>query len=226
MNNELIDWPKRCLRAALVALSLGAVSACGTAMKPEDFASSQPRLEIERFFNGKVKAWGIFEDRFGKVRRQFTVDIQGTWDGRQLVLDERFLYSDGERQQRIWTIDKSGEHNYTGTAGDVIGVAQGKSYGNALNWTYDMNLKVGDDTWKVRFDDWMFLQPGGVLLNRAVVRRWGIVIGSVTLAFAREDMLNASIAGNAEAANSNDGKRDGVYRELLGPATAVPGRQN
>ena len=187
MNDAMMSRTARCLRAALIALSLVAISACGTAMKPEDFANTQPRLEIESFFDGKVRAWGIFEDRFGKVRRQFTVDVDGTWDGRQLVLDEHFLYSDGERERRIWTITKTGEYTYTGTAGDVIGTAQGKSSGNALNWSYDMNLKVGDDTWKVRFDDWMFLQPDGVLLNRAVVRRWGIVIGSVTLAFARAE---------------------------------------
>ena len=191
--------PAQSLRATLIALSLFVLSACGTAMKAEDFANSQPRLEIETFFAGKVKAWGMFEDRFGKVRRQFTVDIDGTWDGRQLVLDERFLYSDGERERRVWTIVKTGEHTYTGTAGDVIGTAQGKSYGNALNWAYDMNLKVDDGTWKVSFDDWMFLQPDGVLLNRAVVRRWGIVIGSVTLAFARNDRLADSGAAATES---------------------------
>ena len=200
MIEALKGRPAQSLRATLIALSLFVLSACGTAMKAEDFANSQPRLEIETFFAGKVKAWGMFEDRFGKVRRQFTVDIDGAWDGRQLVLDERFLYSDGEREQRVWTIVKTGEHTYTGTAGDVIGTAQGKSYGNALNWAYDMNLKVDDGTWKVSFDDWMFLQPDGVLLNRAVVRRWGIVIGSVTLAFARADKLDVSGPTGTETA--------------------------
>jgi hypothetical protein len=200
MIEALKRRPAQSLRATLIALSLFVLSACGTAMKAEDFANSQPRLEIETFFAGKVKAWGMFEDRFGKVRRQFTVDIDGTWDGRQLVLDERFLYSDGERERRVWTIVKTGEHTYTGTAGDVIGTAQGKSYGNALNWAYDMNLKVDDGTWKVSFDDWMFLQPDGVLLNRAVVRRWGIVIGSVTLAFARADKLDGSGPTGTESA--------------------------
>lgn len=178
---------ERGLRAALALLSLVLVSACGTSMKPEDFANRQPRLQIEEFFAGKTKAWGIFEDRFGNLRREFVVDIDGAWDGRTLTLDERFVYSDGEKDRRVWTITKHDQHTYTGAAGDVIGTAQGKSYGNALNWSYDMNLKVGGDTWKVRFDDWMFLQPGGVLLNRAVVRRWGIAIGTVTLAFARAD---------------------------------------
>ena len=83
------------------------------------------------------------------------------------------------------------DNTYTGTAGDVIGVAQGRAFGNALNWSYRMNLKVGDGTWKVAFDDWMFLQPQGVLLNRAVVSKWGIELGQVQLAFSKP---NARVA--------------------------------
>jgi len=43
-----------------------------------------------------------------------------------------------------------------------------------------------DGRWKVRFDDWMFLQSDGVLINRAYVYRWGIQIGSVTIVFKRQ----------------------------------------
>jgi hypothetical protein len=100
-----------------------------------------------------------------------------------LILDERFIYSDGEREQRVWTIDKQDDNNYSGTAGGVVGVAQGKSFGNALNWAYDFNLKVGDSTFQVHFNDWMFLQPDGMMLNKAEVSKWGVHLGTVTLAF-------------------------------------------
>ena len=187
MTGWTISKAGRGLRAALTVMSLIAISACGTTMKPEDFANRQPRLHLEEFFAGKVKAWGIFEDRFGNLRRQFVVDIDGVWDSRKLILDERFVYSDGQKDRRVWTIEKVDEHTYTGVAGDVIGIARGKNYGNVLNWSYDMNLKVGGDTWKVRFDDWLFLQPGGVVLNRAVVTKWGVEIGQVQLAFSKPD---------------------------------------
>jgi hypothetical protein len=32
----------------------------------------------------------------------------------------------------------------------------------------------------------MWLQPGGVLINRATVSRWGLEIGTVTLFFRRD----------------------------------------
>lgn len=152
-------------------------------------SQSKPELKIEQYFDGKVYAWGIFEDRFGKIRRQFIVEIDGTWDGKQLILDEHFLYNDGERAQRVWTITPQEANSFEGTAGDILGSASGKQSGNALNWRYTMDLPVGDSSWRVDFDDWMLLQQGGVLLNRAWVKKWGFTLGTVSLSFMRGDQL-------------------------------------
>ena len=167
-----------------IAFALVALSGC-TDMKPTDFSDTRPVLRIEDYFDGQTKAWGIFEDRFGDLRRQFVVDIQGTWDGTELVLDERFLYSDGESNRRVWTIRKIDDHNYEGSADDVIGTAKGQAYGNALNWRYDMDLNIGESTLRVHFNDWMFLQEDGILVNRARVSKFGIEIGEVTLFFQK-----------------------------------------
>lgn len=183
MVNGFLGWTKL-LRPATIVLAMAAVlSGCAASMKPEDFANKQPRFVIEDYFAGKTKAWGMFQDRFGTLKREFVVDITGTWDGKQLVLDERFLYSDGERETRVWTIQKQDYNNYSGTAGGVIGIAKGKSFGNALNWAYDFDLKVGNGTLRVHFNDWMFLQPDGMMLNVAEVSKFGIHLGTVTLAF-------------------------------------------
>jgi|TARA_B110000879_G_C10928570_1_gene414994 hypothetical protein len=154
-------------------------------MRPENFKDSEPKLVLFDYFKGKTSAWGIFEDRFGNVRRQFQVDIEGQVKGNEITLDERFQYDDGEKDQRIWQIRKTGDHTFEGTADDVIGIAKGTVQGNALNWTYDLNLKVGDTSYKVHFDDWMFLQPGGVMINRAQLSKWGVDIGEVTLFFKK-----------------------------------------
>ena len=100
-------------------------------MKPEDFKNQKPRLIIEEYLSGNVKAWGILQNRSGKVTRQFSADLNGKWDGKQLILDEKFIWNDGEIQNRQWTIDKIDDHNYEGTAGDVVGKAKGYSYGPA-----------------------------------------------------------------------------------------------
>lgn len=180
-------------RLAAAILSIVLLNGC-QGMVPSDFAGTEPRLLIEEYFQGKTRAWGLFEDRFGTLRRQFTVDIDGTWDGEVLVLDEHFEYSDGEKDRRVWRIRKTGDHTYEGSADDIIGTASGEAQGNAFNWRYRMDLTVGDGSWRVTFDDWMFLQPDGVLLNRARVSKFGIEVGTVTLAFSKRDDEDGAFA--------------------------------
>lgn len=177
-------WIGGLLALVLLIATTATLTGCGN-MKPEDFASAEPKFVLEEYFPGKTYAWGIFVDRFGTMRRQFRVEIDGTWDGETLTLDEYFDYADGEKDRRVWRITKTGSDTYEGKADDILGVAQGKIAGNALNWAYDMNLKVGDSTWKVHFNDWMWLQPGGTVINRASVSRWGFEIGIVTLFFTK-----------------------------------------
>jgi len=156
-----------------------------SSMTISDVSQSTPKLVLEKYFLGKTYASGIFEDRFGTVRRQFTVDIEGTFDQNVLYLVEDFVFNDGERETREWIIKRSGKDTYEGRADDVIGVARGQSLGNTLNWRYDMRLKVGGSSVKVHFNDWMFLQPNGVLINKAMVSKLGVDIGRVTIAFTK-----------------------------------------
>lgn len=155
--------------------------------QPENFKGREPAFIIEDYFQGETRAYGIFEDRFGKLRREFTVEIDGKMEDGVLVLDERFFYKDGETDRRVWKISKTGAHSYEGWAADIIGTAQGRSFGNALTWSYDMDLKVGEEYWRVGFEDWFYLQPDGVLLNRARITRFGIEIGTLTLVFLKEE---------------------------------------
>ena len=157
-----------------------------SSMNVRDFEKMTPEFRPEDYFLGETTAWGLFEDRFGQVRRQFQVVVTGAMDGNTLVLDEDFSYSDGEKERRIWRLTRKADGRYEGFADGVVGSARGEAQGNAFNWKYTFDLNVGDGkTWRVKFDDWMFLQPNGVLINRAWVSRWGFEIGSVTLFFSK-----------------------------------------
>ena len=76
-------------------------------MKPIDFKDQKPRLIIEDYLSGNVKAWGILQNRSGKVIRQFSAELKGKWDGTELILNEKFNWSDGEVQKRQWKIKKN-----------------------------------------------------------------------------------------------------------------------
>jgi len=189
------------LRAAAAGMTALALIGC-QGMRVEEFAGREPHLDLFSFFDGRTRAWGIFEDRFGRLRREFTVDIVGRRDGEDgFVLEEDFVYADGETQRRVWRLRRTGPDSYEGRAEDVIGVARGRVAGNAFNWRYVLALKVGPSTWNVHFDDWMFLQRDGVMINRARVSKWGIEIGEVTLSFQRAAAVRAQgTADFAEAA--------------------------
>ena len=73
-------------------------------MKPKDYENTKPIIKIEEYFQGNVKAWGIFQNRTGMVKRQFTAEMNGSLQGENLILDEDFNWNDGEKQKRRWLI--------------------------------------------------------------------------------------------------------------------------
>jgi len=155
-------------------------------MKPEDFKDKKPRLIIEEYLAGEVKAWGILQNRSGKVTRQFSAILNGKWDGTQLILDETFNWDDGEIQNRQWKINKIDEHNYEGTAGDVVGKAKGFSYGPAFKFEYVLLVPVKGKEMKITFDDWIFMQDEKVAINRAKMTKFGIRVADLTVVFVKD----------------------------------------
>jgi hypothetical protein len=158
---------------------------CIAGMKPEDFKNQKPRLVIEEFLKGNVKAYGILQNRGGKVTRQFSADLNGEWDGNQLILNEKFNWNDGEIQTRQWKITKKSENLYEGTAEDVVGVAKGFSYGSAFKFEYVLLVPVKGKEIKITFDDWIFKQSDTVAINRAKMTKFGFKVAELTVVFVK-----------------------------------------
>jgi hypothetical protein len=175
-------------RLALIGLaSAGLVLTGGCAgPTPADYRAEKPLLDLRQYFNGELVAHGVFTDRSGRVARRFVVQMTGSWSGNQGVLDERFTYSDGKTERRVWRLTDLGNGRWEGRADDVVGVATGEAAGNALNWRYTLALTVDGRTWNVQFDDWMYLVDDKVMLNKAVMSKFGISLGEVTLAFTKK----------------------------------------
>ena len=169
---------------AAVAVTATGLTGCASP-RVEDYAAEKPVLDLRTYFNGIVDAWGIFTDRNGKVVKRFTVLMKCEWRDKQGVLDEDFVYSDGTKEKRIWTLTDHGDGNFTGTAGDVVGTAEGKALGNAFNWRYTLALPVDGTVINVQMDDWMYLMNDRVMLNKARMSKWGVHLGDVTLSFTR-----------------------------------------
>lgn len=178
--------PPRWRRAALALAAVATLALSGCAGPTlADHAAQQPTLDLRQYFNGRLRAHGLVTDRGGKVLQRFTVELTGTWQGDTGTLDERFTYADGRRETRVWTLQRQADGRWTGRAADIVGEASGQTAGNALNWRYTLRLPVDGRSWDIDFDDWMFLVDEQVMLNRAVMRKFGIRVGEVLLSFQR-----------------------------------------
>ncbi|MCC4831266.1 MULTISPECIES: DUF3833 domain-containing protein [unclassified Shewanella] len=147
----------------------------------EDYDKTTPVLNLKTFFDGQLTASGIVQDYSGTVTRKFTVTMEASWQGDEGVINEWFIYDDGEKQTRIWKITDLGNGKYQGTANDILGIAEGEARGSALRWAYDMNLVVDDSEYEVHFDDWMFLVDENTIINKSDIIKFGITVAEVTL---------------------------------------------
>lgn len=166
------------MRTLIIAGSL-LLASCSTTMKNYD--GSSPHFDMQQFFDGKLTAYGMVQNRQGEVLRRFRVDMTGTWEGNKGKLDEQFYYHDGEEKQRIWYIEKTDDGRYIGNADDVVKPANGQSNGFALNWQYSLLIEVDGENWEIDFNDWMYLIDEYRLINRAEMTKWGFKVGEVTL---------------------------------------------
>ena len=150
---------------------------------------------LGRCFVGRQRAWGLVQDRFGRVRRHFMADIDGRIDDGRLILDEAFLFEDGELSHRQWRISVTSPGRFEGEAEDIIGKAQGAETPWGLFWNYRMALPIGGRNIAFDFRDRMYPQAGGAIINRVEMRKLGFRVGDLTLMFLRQEQAARGRAG-------------------------------
>ncbi len=169
------------LMAAALALGISGCASNELAM----YRDEKPALDLQKYLNGELDAWGIFQGRSGKVEKRFRVKIVAKWQGDVGTFDEDFSWSDGTKSRRVWTVAKQPDGTYVGRAEDVVGEARGEISGNALRWRYVLALPVDGKVYNVNFDDWMFLMDDNIMMNRSYMSKWGFKLGEVTLTFVK-----------------------------------------
>lgn len=171
----------------VIVLAALCVTGCATQLDGPRYANGNPAFDLFRFFDGDVQAWGIVQNKRGELLQRFEVQIRGTVDGDSLQLDETFDYALGDGVRfRQWSIDRLPDGSYRGSAGDILGEAQGTAYGNAFRWTYAMDLPVGERSVRVRFDDWIWALDGDRIVNRSYLQKFGVDVAEVTIFMQRE----------------------------------------
>ena len=137
------------------------------------------------FFMGTVQASGLFEDRFGQIRRRFSVAMSGAWEGEAFLLRENFVYDDGETQHRVWRVVPRDAGGFLATADDIVGVVSGSSTADAILMRYRMRLNVEGRKLVLSFTDRIYRMDHEMAFSRAVVTKWGVKVGEVSITYRR-----------------------------------------
>jgi hypothetical protein len=160
---------------ALVGLALSLLPSAGQAAD---------KFTFEDYFTGRTEAVGSFSAING-VKRTFTVDLTGKWDGKTLTLREDFVFDDGTKDRKTWRFTKTSPTTYSGTREDVIGETTVRLNGAVARFNYLVYLSPETQGNKVRFWDKMVLRQDGTVLNTALVTKFGIPVAKTTVEFRK-----------------------------------------
>ncbi|WP_371346020.1 DUF3833 family protein [Ancylobacter sp. IITR112] len=141
-------------------------------------------LVLEQYFAGPTVAEGSFSAING-VKRSFTVQLNGRWNGDVLTLVEDFRFADGEKDRKTWRFQKLAPGRYLGTREDVRGATEVSVKGNTATFSYLVDLDSGPGENLVRFHDKMVLRDDGTVLNTAWVTKFGFPVALTRVEFRR-----------------------------------------
>jgi hypothetical protein len=181
-ENRMPGWVQHLQILTVAAL----ITACSGA-SVTDYAANRPLLVPEDFFDGRLTAHGVVKDRGGEVIRYFNADIQAYWRDGIGTLEEDFVFDDGERQRRVWTLTPNPEGGYIGTAGDVIGDGALRVSGNSMFLNYVLRVPYGDGTIDLRIDDRMYLVNPNTLINESRMIKFGVEVGEIVLVIVKHE---------------------------------------
>lgn len=164
----------------------GLLTGCST-MQIEDFSKTTPEFVPQQYFDGPMTAYGMVKDRDGKILRTFKGKLVGSWDAQGVgTLDEKFVYSDGETQTRVWKLKPTGAKTFIGTAGDIVGEAQMVANGNTVMIDYTMRVPYKNSTIDIQVRDWLHLQEDGVILNHSKMKKFGFEVGELVITIIKD----------------------------------------
>ncbi|MEH6585780.1 MAG: DUF3833 domain-containing protein [Halioglobus sp.] len=172
----------RLLLIFIAAISLGACSQ----VQVTDYQAMTPAFNVEQFFDGPLTAHGVVKNRGGKVIRTFDANIAASWQDGVGILDEDFVFDDGEKQKRIWTLTRQPDGSYLATADDVSGDGVLKQSGNSVFLDYVLQVPYRGDILEVRVDDRMYLLTPDLLINESKLNKFGFRVGELLLVIARQ----------------------------------------
>ncbi len=149
------------------------------AQSPEDYSTTEPVLDLRRHLQGRILCEGVIYGPLGRVTSRFQGRFVADWTGETGVMSEHFAYDTGSTQDREWTLRLDRNGRVEATALDVIGTGRGQLSGATLCLRYRIRLPDAAGGHVLNVVDWMYLNPGGTIVNRSQFRKYGIKVAEL-----------------------------------------------
>jgi hypothetical protein len=157
------------------------------AQVPADYTGTIPVLDLRTHLSGRIKCHGVIYGPLGRVASRFDGDFTGRWAGDTGTLAERFTYDSGTTQDREWRLVLGSGGTLTADADDLVGTGHGQLAGAALMLRYRIRLPAEAGGYVLSVTDWMYLAPGGTIVNRSQFRKYGIKVAELVATMKRMD---------------------------------------
>lgn len=165
------------------------VALVGCSVSLSSFKNKTPEFKMNEFFKDKLCAWGVVRNRSGEVSRKFVADIVATAEKDKVVLDEDFIFDDGEKQKRVWNFVRK-NNQWIGTAGDVVDEAIGEVKGDTLHLTYELAINVDGSEYVIAMDDWLHLVDKKTLMGSTDMSKWGFNVGRIDISIQQSQAVS------------------------------------
>ena len=153
---------------------------CGS-VDVKKYEGTEPKISFRKLYDSKVEGYGYFRDRSGEIGARYYVTLEPSWKGNIGTMKEYNYQEDGKVTSRDWTITMQDDNHFTAVGSDIDGVLTGESSGYAMHMDYVFNItRENGKKIALRFDDWTYLQPDGVVLNEVNLSKYGFHVGTLT----------------------------------------------
>jgi hypothetical protein len=174
------------LGGAILATALAMVGCATTPPAPKTKAAP---LTLVDAFSGRSTGTGQFKVWLTGDQRSFTAALNGTVTGeagaRRLTVVEDFIYDDGDENTLTWVFDEVAPGRWTGKREDTVGLAEVIEENGVIRLTYTADFVSPSGTTRLGFSDVIYDAGDGLIINDAIVTRWGLPVAKVQFKIQR-----------------------------------------
>ncbi|WP_135506521.1 DUF3833 family protein [Roseovarius aestuariivivens] len=157
------------------------------AQSAADYVEDIPNFDLRQHLNGPIQCEGVIYGPLGRVTSRFSGDFEAEWDGNRGIMKEHFRYHSGNTQDREWRLELGNDGAIKADADDLVGQGQGQQSGATVQLRYKIRLPEDAGGHVLSVSDWMYLTPGGTIVNRSQFRKWGIKVAELVATMQKKE---------------------------------------